>query len=256
MRPPLAPDTTAFGQAILGVDRVEVLAGHEIDAHPRGPFLPGFRQEDDVAIERHVQSLEHEQRHQASDDVRFVVERPTSVDVAAVSCRAERRKRPLRRLDGDHVCVSHDQQRPPAPVALDTRHEVRASGFQRKDLERNSLARQHARQVVHDAGFVARWVAGVETHDRLEMIKRLLLKSRPVGLRYRPGLRDKAGGGEDERSDGGRRTYRSLSCHVYSRFTLLSYASITGASAGHSPLFDRSLLGLGSGARHCWCDRD
>ena len=49
-----------------------MLVGHELDAEARAAFLAGFGQEDDVAVERHVQPLEHQHGHQAGDHVVFV----------------------------------------------------------------------------------------------------------------------------------------------------------------------------------------
>ena len=45
-------DAAAFGEAELGVDRVEVVVDHELRADLGRALLAGLGQEDDVAIER------------------------------------------------------------------------------------------------------------------------------------------------------------------------------------------------------------
>ena len=42
----------AFGEAVLGADRIEMVVGHELRADVGRAFLAGFRQQDHVAIER------------------------------------------------------------------------------------------------------------------------------------------------------------------------------------------------------------
>ena len=52
-------------------------------------FLARFGEEDDVAVERHIQPLEHQHRHQRGGDVVLVVDGAAAVDVAAIARRAE-----------------------------------------------------------------------------------------------------------------------------------------------------------------------
>jgi hypothetical protein len=111
-------DAPAFGETVLGLDFGEVLVHHELDPNVRAPFLASLGQEDDVAIERHVEPLQDQHRHQPGSEIVLVVDRAAAVNVAPLARRAERRVLPLRGVDRDHIGVAHDEQRPPSAVAL------------------------------------------------------------------------------------------------------------------------------------------
>ena len=98
--PPVPPDAAALGEAVLRVDRVEVLVDHELRADFGRAFLARLGQEDHVAIERGVRALQHQHQHQAGDQVVLVVDRAAAVDVAAGDVGAERTViDPLLRVD-------------------------------------------------------------------------------------------------------------------------------------------------------------
>ena len=119
----------AFGDGELGVDLVEVLAHHEVDADAgRVGLLARFGEEDHVAIERHAAPLEQQHRHQVRGQHRLVVLGAASPDVAVLHHRAERIDRPLLALHADDVGVREDQQRPLRSVALQPRDQVGAAG--------------------------------------------------------------------------------------------------------------------------------
>ena len=103
------------------------------------PSSPDFGEEDDVAVERDVLPLEHQHHHQPGDEVVLVVHRAAAVDVAAVASRAERRMRPLLRVDVDDVGVAHDEERPLPATALEAGDDVRPVRLEREDLDRNAL---------------------------------------------------------------------------------------------------------------------
>ncbi len=189
------PDrAAALGEAVLGLDLRIVLAHHELHAEVRAALFAGLRQEDDVAIERHVEPLQQQHRHQPAGEVVLVVDRAAGVDPAAVAGRAERRKLPLRLVDGDHVAVSHDQQRLLLAVALQPRDHVGALGVEREDLRRDAGLVEHAFEVLGDDVLVAGRVARVEAQHRLELLHHLRLERLPVRprrLRHEPSARAK-----------------------------------------------------------------
>lgn len=129
----------ALGEAILGVDRVQVVVDHELRAHIRRAFFAGLGQEDHVPIERRVVPLQRQHEHQAGDQVVFVVDGAPAVDVSAVPRGAKRRVRPLRGIDRDDVGVTHHENGPLLAVALDARHDVRALRVFREHLVRNAF---------------------------------------------------------------------------------------------------------------------
>ena len=122
----------SLGKAILGVDVTEVAINHEVDADIGTALLARLGEKDDVPIERYRQALQHQDRHQAGNDMRLVIKRTAAVNVAAVADRSERRELPLCRIDRHHVCVAHQQKSSFLSVSLDSRDEIRAIGLQRK----------------------------------------------------------------------------------------------------------------------------
>ena len=176
-----AGHAAAFREAVLGVDLRPVVLHHELDAELRAGFLAGLGQEDHVAIERHVQPLQLQHHHQGGDDVVLVVDGAASVDVAAVARGRERRMRPLRGVDLDHVGVAHDEERPLLAVASQPRHEIGPRRIVGEALRLDALLLQDRLEVIDGRALVARRVARVEPQDGLEVSHRLRLEARPVG---------------------------------------------------------------------------
>ena len=54
----------ALGEAVLGIDRVEVLVDHELDTDVRRALLACFGEEDHVAVERDEVALQLQHRHE------------------------------------------------------------------------------------------------------------------------------------------------------------------------------------------------
>ena len=174
----------ALGDGELGVDRIEMLAGHEIDADPLIiRFLARFRQENHVPVERHIAALQQQHHHQIRGEVRLVVARAASPDVTVLHHRAKRIHRPLLALDGDHVGVRQDQHRPLAAVALQPCDQVRAVRVERKCLRRDAFVFEHFFQVFHDLGFVARRAAGIDLHQRAITLEDFRFLLSPVDRR-------------------------------------------------------------------------
>ncbi len=195
--PPIRIAPPPFGEAVFGLDLRIVLAHHELHAEIRAALLAGLRQKDDVAVERHVEPLEQQHRHQPAGEVVLVVDRAASVDPAAVARGAERRELPLRLVDGDHVAVAHDQQRLLLAVAFQAGDDVGAVGVEREDLRRDAGLVEHAFEVLGHDVLVAGRVARVEAQHRLELLHHLRLERLPV----RPGrLREHAR--QRQRDDG------------------------------------------------------
>ena len=196
----LARHGAGFGQAVLGVDRPEVLVHHELDADAGRPFLAGFRQEDDVAIERHIQPLQGEHRHERCHDVVLVVERAAPVDVAVRHHRPERRMRPLGGIDVDRVRMPHHEQRTLPAGAFQPRDDVRPAFVEGEHLDRNAFVGQHLLKVIGGFLLASRRVLRVEADQRLEVGQRFLLQRRPVGVARR--LLGGDDGGEQCRAGG------------------------------------------------------
>ena len=147
----------------------------------RRTFLPGFRKKDDVAIERHVEPLEHQHHHQRRNHVVLVVERPTPVDVSIRAGGTEWRMRPLGGIDTDDVGMRHQEDRALAAVSFQTRHDIGTMRLDREHLDRNPVVLEHLAHVVGRRLFVAWRVARVEPNQRLKMAHRFFLERGPVG---------------------------------------------------------------------------
>ena len=195
-----ADDAAAFGNAVLGVDQRELLLHQVADADAGAAFLAGFRDEDHVARERHVQPLQQQHRHQRRGEVVLVIDRAAAVDVAAVAGRAQRRELPLRVVGRHHVAVAHDEQRPLAAVALQPGDEVGPFRIGADDLRRDAFLLEHLLEVLDQHGFVAGRIAGVDAQHRLVVLHRLVLQFRPVRLRR--GLGEQACGCGKKKKNG------------------------------------------------------
>ena len=147
----------ALGDRELGVDGIEVLAHHEIDACSGGVGLLGrFGEEDHVAIQQHAAPLEQQHGHEVRRQHRLVVLGAAAPDVAVLQIGSERIHRPLLALHRHHVRVRQDQQRPLRPVALQPRHQVGAVGVLGERLRGDAFGLEHLLQVVDDQRFTAR----------------------------------------------------------------------------------------------------
>ena len=141
--PPIARDAAAFGEAVLGVDLVEVLRDHELDAEVAScPSSPDSARKMTSRSSGTFSRFSSSIVISAGGEVVLVVDRAAAVDVAAVARRAERRELPLRRVDGDVVGVPHDEQRPLLAVALQPRDDVRAVGIEGEELRTECLRRR------------------------------------------------------------------------------------------------------------------
>ena len=192
-RPRHAP---AFGEAVLGVDLREMLAGHELDADARRTLLAGLGEKDDVAIERHVLPLEHEHHHEAGDEIVLVVHRPTAVDIPAVARGAEGRMGPLLRIDVDDIGVPHDEERTLLATALEAGDHVGTARLEGQDLGGDAVRLEHLLQILGRRLLVAGRIGRVHAHERLKMPERFFVELRGVGWRWRL-----SGGGGDRESD-------------------------------------------------------
>jgi len=228
-----ADDAAAFGEAILGVDCLEVLIDHELRAHVGRAFLARFGEKDHVAIERGVRALQHQHQHQARDQVVLVVYRTASVDVPAGDVGAEWTViDPLFRIDRHHIGVPHHQDRFLLAVPFDPGDQVRAARIRSKHLKRNALPLEHLLHVIDGAAFIAGRVAGVDLNERLEMLQRFGFDRLPIDRRL--GMPRRGGQDHQHRSEkqspshsplfrysGLFRSSRSTSCCVQcSRITL------------------------------------
>ena len=178
-----------------------MLVDDKLDADARAAFLTRLREEDDVAIERHVQPLEQQHHHQRRRDIVFVVHGATAVHVPAVTRRPEGRRRPLLGIDVDDVCVRHEQERALLAGSLQPRDDARPMGLERDDLHRNALLFEGRFDVVGRRLLVAGRVARIEAEQRLEVTERFAVCLCPIRLRR--SLR-----GED--GTGGRTTARGI----------------------------------------------
>ena len=194
-------DATAFGQAELRVDRVEVVVHHELRAHVGGAFLTGLGQQNHVAVERGIGALQLQDQHQPGDQVVLVVNRAAAIDVAAVDGGAKRRERPLLGVDRDDVGVSQHEDRLLLAVALDAHDQVRPRGVFREYLIRDALGVEHLLQVLHRPDLVAWRAAGVALQQRLEMRERFRFEGRRAGaalaVRQGDGTNDSEGREQD-----------------------------------------------------------
>ena len=139
-----------------------MLLGDEADPDARVPLLSRLGEEDHVAVERDVEPLEQQHRHETGGDVVLIVDGAAPVDVAAVPRGGERRMRPLRRVHGDDVGVPHDQERALAAGSLEAGDDVGATGVEREDLRGDALTVEHGLEVIGGAALVAGRVARVD----------------------------------------------------------------------------------------------
>ena len=146
-----------------------------------GGFLAGFRDEDHVAVERHMRPLQQQHGHHGRHEVALVVQRAAAVDVAALARGAERRKGPLGGVHADRVAVAHDQQRPLGTVALQPGDQIGAGRILGRDDHRNAFGFEDLLDVLDDLGLVARRIGGVDADQRLEMAHGLVVDFGPIG---------------------------------------------------------------------------
>ena len=191
----LADAVAALGQAVFGVDFGPVLRDHEADADPRVPFFARFGEKDHVAVERDVEPLQRQHRHDSRGQVVLVVDRSTSVDVAAGALGAEWSVLPFRRVDSDGVEVTHDEQRTLSSVALEPRDHVRPIGIGCENLRGNAVVVEDFLDVLGRGALLR---GGVEAHQRLIVTKRFFFDLRPVGSRLRHQRRRRKPGGHHE----------------------------------------------------------
>ena len=126
---------SAFRDCELGVDLIEMLVDHEIDAHTCGiGFLSRFRQKDQIAVQRRARALHQNEAHQHRDEFVFIVDCSPAPDVPVLHHGAERIDRPLLFLYGDDVRMRKDQQRPFAAVSLEACDQIRPIGIFRESL--------------------------------------------------------------------------------------------------------------------------
>ena len=122
------------------------------------PSSPASAEEDDVAIERHVQPLQHQHHHQRRDRRCPCRRRCRGRRHSRRARGAERRMCPLRGVDVDDVGVAHDEQRPLAAVALQAARQrsaespVRSANVWRKCGECRAPLLQHLTQRVQRSG--------------------------------------------------------------------------------------------------------
>src|SRR6266571_575267 len=100
----------------------EIAASFE-NAYTRRSFLTGLEKENNVPVERHIQTFQIQCRHESRHDIVFVVHRSPAVYIAAVACCGEWRKRPLPDIDAHYIGMCHDEQRPLASVSLQSRYK-------------------------------------------------------------------------------------------------------------------------------------
>ena len=98
--------------------------------------------------------------------------RAAAVDVAAVPRRAERRERPLRRIDVDDVGVRHQQQRTLRAASLEAGDQVQPVRLELEDLRRDAFAIEHLLEVLGGGSLVARRIARVDPEHRLKVLHR------------------------------------------------------------------------------------
>ena len=173
---------STFGEGVLGVNLVEMLLHHEVDARAGVAFLAGLGEKDQIAVQNGARALRQQHDHQVCRQLVLVVSRAAPPDVAVLEDRAERVHRPLLALDTDHVGVSHEQNRPLAAVAFDTRDQVRAGRIQREGLHRYAFRLEHSFQVVDHEGLIARRIAGVDLDERAVVAQDLGLLLFPVDV--------------------------------------------------------------------------
>ena len=189
----------ALRETVLRINRREMLVDDELDADARAAFFARLGEEDDVAIERHVQPLEQQHHHQRRRDIVLVVHGATAVDITAVARRAEGWRRPLLGIDIDDVRVRHEQERPLLAVPLQPRDDARPMWLERDDLNRNALLFEGRFEVVGRRLLVAGRVARIEAEQRLEVAERFGFRLGPI--RRRRGLRGEDGtGGQNNQS--------------------------------------------------------
>ena len=126
---------SAFRDCELGVDLIEMLVDHEIDAHACGiGFLSRFREKDQIAVQHRARALHQNEAHQHRDEFVFIVDCSAAPDVPVLHHGAERIDRPLLFLYGDDVRMRKDQQRPFAAVSLEACDQIRPIGIFRESL--------------------------------------------------------------------------------------------------------------------------
>jgi hypothetical protein len=130
---------------------------------------------------------------------------PRPHNPAVRDLRAERIRRPARRIGRDDVHVAFEEDGlAPRPAALEPREHDRAAGPRFIARDGNSLALQDVDQEVGRLRDVARRVRRVEADVVLERLDRVALDRLPVRL-----LRRKRDGGEKR----DRENYNKVSAH-------------------------------------------
>ena len=194
--PIAAHHAAAFGQTVLGVDLVEMLLRHELDADPRRALFSSLSKKNHIAVERHARALQQEHRHQRCGDVVFVVDGAAAIDVAAVARRAERRERPFRGVDVHGVGVPHQEQRSLLAVPFQPGDDIQPVRLELEDLRGDALAFEDLLEVLGCRPLVPRRIARIEPEHRLKVLHAFGLDARPVDGRC---LSDQSCGAGHER---------------------------------------------------------
>jgi hypothetical protein len=152
---------------------------HEIDADPREVrFFARFGKEDNVAVQRHIVTLQQQHRHKIRHKNRFVIPAAATPDVAIFHYRAEWIHGPFFALYANHIRVGKDQQRALASVAPKTRDHIGAVRVQGEGSGRDALGFQHLPQILNHTGLVAGRT--VNLYERAVTLKNLDFVLLPV----------------------------------------------------------------------------
>ncbi len=169
-----------LGETEFRLDLVPVILDHVVDADFRRAFLPGFGEEDDVAVEFDAVALEHDQQHQPGRDVVLVIERAPAIDPAVFAQSAERFLVPFFRLHADDIRMPHDQDRALGAVAIDPRDEICPIRVERIHLRVDALGGKRFFQVICRQRFIAGRIGRIDPDQVDEMVDRFFAHRIPV----------------------------------------------------------------------------
>ena len=171
---------TALVQNVFGLELVVVIVAHPRRAEAATHLLVGNGHQDDVAVERDLLALEHDERVELRHARALHVERTAPPDLAVRNLAAERIARPSRGVCRHDVHVVQEHERLRRTAALEPRHDDRAarSGFEA--FERNALSLEDAGQKVGGLGDVTGRDRRIDSNVALERLQCFRVDALPI----------------------------------------------------------------------------
>ena len=150
------------------------------DAEKAAGLFIGSSQEDDIAVQCRLRSVERHKRRQVQDPARLRVECTAAVDISVLDLAGKRIGVPGSPGRGHHVHVVQEHQRR-LIAALEPRPDVASPGRRFGRLVRDALCIEDRLEELHARRFIPRRVDRCQRECRTEATERPRLARQPRG---------------------------------------------------------------------------